>query len=296
MRRIFLLSIALVSVALGLASERRPRFGGTLRVELRATELPPELAGPFKVVEPGKLAANDAFPGGRPFLDSIEVQLGRSLRDQALDFELGKADVIEVSPVDVARLKQRGASVMVTQPRETLALVCDQPQEALAVSIDRAAIHSVILQRAGESTGALLPQWITGYAFLFAPLRDLGRAKRAAKPAPLSFAYDRDDPVMRAIAERIVVNAAEGGVTLRAAAASGGGGGAAAGVRLVRLRVALNLTITINGATITADNYDAERAALADFRVIPLFHLPLAYQLSPRVKGGPRYEDMWVTQ
>ncbi len=288
MRRIFLLSIALASLALTLASERRPRFGGTLRVELRATEPPSDLSGPFKASEPGRFVANDAFPGGRPFLDAIEVQLGRSLRDQALDFELGKADVIEVSPVDVARLKQRGANVLVTQPRETLALVCKQPQEALGLAIDRAAIHSVILQRAGEPAGALLPQWMTGYAFLFAPIRDLARAKRAARPAPLRFGYDREDPLMRATAERIMVNAAEAGVTLRA--------GEPSDVQLARLRITPELTLSVNGATVAAGDYEAERALLADFRVIPLFHLPLAYQLSPRVKGGPRYEDMWVTQ
>src|SRR5260370_37004756 len=96
---------------------RRPYYGGTLRIEIRAqvrsldpTEPvsdPMEFAaksllgtaatGPFKIArwEPGKVAtliANDDYPSGRPFLDSIEIQMGRDLKDQALEFSLGKAD------------------------------------------------------------------------------------------------------------------------------------------------------------------------------------------------------------
>ena len=36
------------------------------------------------------------------------------------------------------------------------------------------------------------------------------------------------------------------------------------------------------------DRYEAERTLLQGYRVIPLFHLPAAYQVAPRVKGFPQ--------
>ena len=39
--------------------------------------------------------------------------------------------------------------------------------QALSLAIDRAAIVNVLLQRQGEPAGSLLPQWLSGYAFLF---------------------------------------------------------------------------------------------------------------------------------
>ena len=38
---------------------------------------------------------------------------------------------------------------------------------ALALAGDRSASHAVLFQRQGEISGALLPQWLSGYAFLF---------------------------------------------------------------------------------------------------------------------------------
>src|SRR4051812_38163870 len=56
--------------------------------------------GPFRVVDfqPGKflkLAANEESWAGRPFADNVEVEFGKSLRDQALAMELGKVDAVE---------------------------------------------------------------------------------------------------------------------------------------------------------------------------------------------------------
>src|SRR6202140_5586008 len=56
--------------------------------------------GPFLVAEwqPGKrlkLAANEESWAGRPFVDAIEIEFGKSLRDQAIALELDKTDVIE---------------------------------------------------------------------------------------------------------------------------------------------------------------------------------------------------------
>jgi ABC-type oligopeptide transport system substrate-binding subunit len=48
--------------------------------------------------------------------------------------------------------------------------------------------------------------------------------------------------------------------------------------------------------------YAAEKALLEGFRVVPLFHLPDVYGVSPKVKGGPgvsplgewRFENLWL--
>ena len=51
MRRTFLLSIALVSLAASLSADRRPRYGGTLRVETRASLESAEALEPGLVFE-----------------------------------------------------------------------------------------------------------------------------------------------------------------------------------------------------------------------------------------------------
>src|SRR5438874_1672177 len=104
-------------------------------------------------------------------------------------------------------------------------------REALALSVDRNSIHSVLLQSQGEISGALLPQWLSGYSFLFPSARNLPRARQlSAGAAPLTFAYDRQDAMMRSIGERIAVNVMEAGIVLRTAIG-------AADVRLVQLPV-----------------------------------------------------------
>ena len=119
-------------------------------------------------------------------------------------------------------------------------------REAVALSIDKAVIRRVLLKGHGDITGALLPQWLSGYSFLFDGKRDVARARQlAAGSPPLTFAYDRQDAVLRSIGERISVNAMEAGITLRP-------GNGAADVRLV---------------TIPVTSRD-ELAALADIAVV----------------------------
>jgi peptide/nickel transport system substrate-binding protein len=269
--------------------------------------------GPFAPAkeEPGKpitLTAHSLYWGGRPYLDSIEVQTGRTSQQQALDLELGKADVIEVPLTDLRRLRQRNARLVISRPTEVLALVFDAAraippavQEAVALSIDRVAIQNVLLQREGEISAALLPQWLSGYSFAFRTGRDVPRARQlAAGTAALTLAYERSDILGRSIAERIAVNAKEAGLSLRLAPGSDGD------VRLVRLHIT-----TTDPETALADLagqlktqppapdtlYNMEKALLGGGRVIPLLHLPLAWQLSPKVHGWTgdrRWEDVWL--
>lgn len=52
-----------------------------------------------------------------------------------------------------------------------------QLREALWLAMDRDTIANVLLQREAQPAAALLPQWLSGYAFLFESPMDLQRAE-----------------------------------------------------------------------------------------------------------------------
>jgi ABC-type oligopeptide transport system substrate-binding subunit len=265
--------------------------------------------GPYRIAKwdagsPATLIAHDQYWGGRPYLDSISIQMARSLADQANDFQINKTEVAEIPLRDLRAAKQRGTLTSETPPMETLALVFENGRvppnvrRALALSIDRAAIHSVLLQNQGEISGALLPRWLSGYAFLFPVERDVAKARQMApSTAPLSFAYDRDDSMIRPIGERIAVNAGEAGITLRA-------GNSPADVRLLRLPITtgdpwlalqdLASILKLSPPATTASPYEAEKAILDSTGVIPLFHLPRGWLLRSRVHNWPHFEEIWL--
>jgi MarR-like DNA-binding transcriptional regulator SgrR of sgrS sRNA len=144
----------------------------------------------FRSGQSASLAAHESYWRGRPYLDAVEIATGRALKDQAQDLEIGKADVVEIAVTDIRRLKQRGTNVATTQPMETLALrfegerVGAALREAVALAIDRGAIHNVLLQRQGEVSAALLPRWLSGYSFVFPSERNVARAKQLASGSP----------------------------------------------------------------------------------------------------------------
>jgi hypothetical protein len=263
-------------------------------------------------------AADNGAPGGRPFLDGVEIQMARPLREQAIDLELGKADLVELGPNELRRTTTRrrvwrSAAVRLLALEFGAEAADPRVREALALSVDRVAIHSVLLQRQGEIAGGLLPQWISGYAFLFPTAPDPARARTLAGPLPpalrtltLSF----KDPAWRTVADRIAVNARDAGLLVTAAQ-----GNPAAEVRLVELRItsaepwqaltglAASLQLPEPPHAGSAEAlYAAERNLLADLRVIPLLHLPYVYGVGPRVRGGPgitslgewRLEKIWL--
>jgi len=136
--------------------------------------------GPFLVAEwqPGKrlkLAANEESWAGRPFVDGVEIEFGKSLHDQALALELDKADVIEVAPQATNGSQRHGTSASLSLPVELLALVfspnskAQDPRlrEALALAMERKPIQSVLLKGAGEPAASILPNWMTGYSAVF---------------------------------------------------------------------------------------------------------------------------------
>jgi len=286
--------------------------------------------GPFRIAEwqPGrraKLVANDEYWDGRPFLDAIDLQMFRTFREQSIDLELGRADVVELTVEDARREAQRDIRVWTSAPGELLALLFDRRRaavedarmrEALALSIDRAAIQSVLLQKQGESTGALLPQWLTGYAFLFPAARDVERARQMASSLPrsslrASLGYDPADPLARPIAERIALNAGEAGIALQVAP------GRQSDLRLARLPLSSldggqalsDLAAALGMSDLLKDPYRAapeglyraEGKLLESFQVIPLFHVPKILGLGPRVRdwdpqrwGNWRLESTWL--
>lgn len=293
-----------------LAELSRPRNA----IAIRAPDGTLVGTGPFAIEhwEPGKsatLSAHADYWGGRPYLDSIEIGMGQPLRQQALDLELGKADAIEADATNLRRLRQQNANLAVSAPVEALALVFDGSQsiaapvaEGVALSIDRSAIQTVLLQRQGEVSAALLPQWLSGYSFVFPVARDLGRARQLGGGAPtITIGYDRNDALCRAIAERIAVNAGEAGIVVRASTEG------PANAHVVRLRIAssdpwvaledLAEQLKIDPPQAPGNLYNAERAMLGGGRVIPLVHVPIAWQLSPKVHGWSaswHLEDAWI--
>jgi peptide/nickel transport system substrate-binding protein len=286
--------------------------------------------GPFRLASwtPGRTAtftANDDYWGGRPFLDAIEVQMGRVLRDQLVDLEIGKADVVEIGPADLRRASERGGTVWSSAPLDLIALVVapgrvEDPRvrQALALSIDRAAMHNVLLQKQGEVSAALLPQWLSGYAFAFAAAQELARARALVVALPprdrtLALAYDPAITAARALAERVAINARDAGLTVLVSPQN-----PQADLRLVASRVpsldparaltglAAALGLETSGLALSSEVlYESEHKLLEDFRVIPLFHLPDLYGAASRVHVFPpppiarlgewRFENVWLS-
>src|SRR6202011_2017002 len=170
-------------------------------------------------------------------------------------------------------------------------------REALAFSVDRASIRSVLLQGAGQLAGSILPNWMSGYGFVFPTEADLPRARhqreqvRSVPEWPVG--YDASDSIARLLVERMALNAKDAGLTLRPTTPN------TADLRLVRIPLAAadpwisleNLAATeglpkpkINGGS-AEDLYSAEQAALATQRLIPLFHLPATYGASTILKN-----------
>jgi len=281
-----------------------------------------DLAGPFVVTrwDAGRTAvysAEENAPGGRPFLDQVEIVMGRTLREQATDLEFGRTDLIELGWNDVRRptpARRSWSSAPVRVVVLAFGPRVDDPRvrEALALAVNRTAIHNVLLQGQGEIAGALLPQWISGYAFLFSTAADVARARSLAAAAPppaRSFTLAVDDPALRPVADRIALNARDAGLLV--AVVQGPSGDA----RLTQVRVmsrdgaralaamAATLGLAAPGRMDTPEAlYAAEKFLLEGFRVVPLFHLPDVYGVGPRVKGASgitplgewRLENLWL--
>lgn len=266
--------------------------------------------GPFAVAQwqPGKsatLVANEESWRGRPFLDAIEIDMGRSFRDQMNAFDMRKADLVEVAPEQMHHIMQERRALASSARMELLALVFTkdassteerQLRQALGLSIERASIRNVLLQGSGEPAGSLLPTSISGYGFVFPSTSDLQKARQLlndVRSLPTwTLGYDGNDPLSRVMAERVALNAKDAGLSLRPATTG------EIDLRLVRVPIAsgnpsvalselltrIGMPAVKNKSGAMEDLYDQEQSAIATERVIPLFHLPIAYASAPALK------------
>ena len=296
--------------------------------------------GPFRIEsrEPGRLSlrAHDAYWNGRPFVDAIRIEMGRSAAAQLSDLEGGRADVVAVSALDARRVTQRGLHIAASRPLDAFAVVFE-PHRAtdtalpwrrtLSAAVNRASMSAALLQRLAEPADALVPQWLSGYAQLFAFDRGptLSRATIATLPLDqreLTLRVDASDPLAHAIADRIAVDAREIGFTVKVQAPAGLAPRPDA--RLVRVRVpptspdralaapveritnrdggAVHATLS-PGAALDAV-YQAERQLLERSVVVPIVHLPEIYGFGDRVgtwnrpavgaSGAWNFADVWL--
>ena len=262
--------------------------------------------GAFKPDGENALAAFENHWAGRPFVDRVELLPPRS-GAAAID----SAEVWEV-PIGPGKRVIEGFNLWSTVPVELLALELTPPNPtlaaALSASIDRESIATALTQRLGEPAGSLLPQWLTGYSFLFPAVRDLARARTlftTAQTSPTVLSYEPSDPLARIVADRIALNGRDAGINIQSRA------GAPAPVRIVRRSVNPNAVLALDELGRRPESsdpealYAAERGLLGEGRFVPIMHLPLVFAFSQRVQLPPSrthtlprlpLADVWLSQ
>lgn len=240
---------------------------------------------------------------GRPFLDSVQIFQHRSPHDQWLDLSVGRADIVQVPPEQLRQAQQQHLNVLVSRAVDLLALSIPAQRvfadaamrQSAALAVDRAALYNVIFQKQGEVAASLLPQNVSGYAFLFATDRDLDRARAlrgGAFPTPLLLGTESGGATMHLAGERLALNLHEAGFNVRMAPP---GAPTAITLRLVHLdqidpRAALDemlaafkLNATVSGSN-SRSLWQEENSALQPDTVVPLLWLPRAWALGERVR------------
>jgi len=274
------------------------------------------------------LQANDEYWDGRPYVDRLDVVLNRSSRDELLDLELDRADIVELDPTEARRAQQENKTVWVSAPNQLLAIQFSPSpahaeerglRQALSLSVDRASIQKVLLQNFGESTGSLFPSWVSGYAFLFPARIDLAQARKlvsdAGRAAMWRVGYNSGDALTHVVAERVALNAHEVGLQIQVVAlgANPPRAGEVAEARLVRYRIE---GPTLERAAAEAAEamgfpgphepqpekvYEGEKAFLEAGEVVPIAYVSELIGLSSRVRnwsprrwGALNLSEVWV--
>jgi ABC-type transport system substrate-binding protein len=271
----------------------------------RTPEIPIVGTGPFRLNpwQPGAPVMLTAFEehwAGRPYLDAIHFDT----RHSAIP------DIVEL-PVNASpRTLSEKLHIEASSPSELIALILPvgappQAREALTLAMDRTSIVNVLLQRRGEPTAALLPNWLSGYAFLFPKEFDPNRARQLATAIrqPMSLGYPAGDLVARSIADRIALNARDVGITLQSAAGP-------VQARLVRLPIVstdanqalAEIAAALGGAEPTNNLLESERALIDANRIVPIAHVLRIYGVHTRVRnleiaktGAWHLENAWIS-
>ena len=269
--------------------------------------------GPFQLSADGVLNAFEQHWAGRAFLDAIELLPPRNSPGAPRS-----AEIWEMSPGASRRGMPEHLQVWSSRPSELLGIEIANADPNLAAglsaAIDRTSMTSVLTERRAEPSAALLPEWISGYAFVFTGTRDLARARQSLTGSytrPLVLSYDTSDGLARIVAERVAVNARDAGLTLVPRPEP------AAALRMRRLHVPANgpaalrdlaaeLGISDRIASVRTDPesmYTAERSLLDTGKFIPLMHVPLVLgynqklHMPPAETAGPLrfpFEELWM--
>jgi MarR-like DNA-binding transcriptional regulator SgrR of sgrS sRNA len=264
--------------------------------------------GPFQFTSSNNglltLTANENCWQGRPFLDEILITRNRPIRDQWLDLSVGRTDIAEVPPQELRQAQLQHLAVVVSPPVELLALELSDTgalanavlRAAIAQAVDRGALFNVIFQKQGEITASLLPQSLTGYAFLFPADRDLNKANElrgGLTPPPLTLAADSDG-TMQLAAQRIALNLREAGFNVQVANAHNAPHadlalrklpleGADPAAALETLLRCAGENVPVAGQNPTA-LFRAEHDFLDLKTLLPLLDLPRAWAIGSRVR------------
>jgi peptide/nickel transport system substrate-binding protein len=273
--------------------------------------------GPFRVTawEPGRrltLAAFDDYWGARPYLNMVEIEFGPGH---------GRADLFDIPVGPARRILPEAFATWSSAPRSLVAITAASADpmlaQALWLLIDRAPIANVLAQHKGDAAFGLLPQWLSGYAFLFQTAPDVMRAKQlvaALRLGLMSLSYPANDLFLRSVAERVALNARDAGLTVQPTPNPNGN------LRLIERPLEstdaayeLKRIAELAGAgdrarQLESDKpeslYEFERSLLDDHRIIPLVYLRETYGIAPRVHFQPlspdtftlHLEDAWIEQ
>lgn len=320
-------------------------FAGTGPFQLVESLLPAAAEANPSVLKPGRLKfrAREEAWSGRPFVDTIEVILGNPPLREVLDLQVGRVDVIDIPPDLVRKARQENLRVWSSSPDTLLALRWDDAQsaasdphfrEALDLSLDRDTMANVLLQRQALPASALLPQWLSGYAFLFGSSMNLDRAKalRASVPAnvpggaePVRLRVDAPGDLMKLLGERVAVNARQANISIQLVphtppSGTNAPGSASVGLHLfawhydsLSPRVELHALAQQMHADTTAKPepgdeltnperlYAEEHRLLDEREVLPLLLIPEYVGIAPNVRnwsadpsGAWRLGDVWL--
>jgi MarR-like DNA-binding transcriptional regulator SgrR of sgrS sRNA len=264
--------------------------------------------GPFQFTSSNNgvltLTANEGCWQGRPFVDEITITGNRPIRDQWLDLSVGRTDIAEVPSQELRQAQQQHLAVVVSPPVELLALEMSDTgalgnavlRASIAEAIDRSALSNVIFQKQGEITASLLPQSLTGYAFLFPADRDLNKANElrgGLTPPPLTLAAE-GDPTTQLAAQRLALNLREAGFNVQVANAHNAPHadlalrklpleGADPAAALETLLRSAGENVPVAGRNPNA-LFRAEHDVLDLKTLIPLLDLPRAWAIGSRVR------------
>jgi ABC-type transport system substrate-binding protein len=277
-----------------------------------------------------RFRANGDAWSGRPFVDAIDVTLNVTPLRALFDLQLGKADLVELSPELVHRATQDNLRVWTSSAVTFYGLRFDEPQaiptdpklrESLSLALDRTTMANVLLQRQAEPSCTLLPQWLSGYAFLFHLEGNVARAKeiRAALPPNvaagsvlLRLRVDASGDLAKLLGERVAVNARQSSIAVQivnaSAQHSAGNADSAspavqpAGVHLFVWRYSslapraeldslvttMHLEKTVDTSTVTSSDpeqlYAREKRILGERQILPLIALPEFVGLGQNVR------------